>query len=137
MPGSKSMHENAIAGSAPLWQPLCASADLLEKGRALLFDVLEFGRPVRAFAMRYEGRVVAYLNRCAHVPSEMDWQAGEFLDAEREFILCSMHGAAYEPLTGRCAGGPCGRGRLRAIAVEEGEGQVRWRPDREIRAVSR
>jgi hypothetical protein len=36
--------------------------------------------PARAFALRFDGRVVAYLNRCAHVPTEMDWQPGEFLD---------------------------------------------------------
>ena len=50
-------------------QPLCASDDLIEKGRAVLFDVLHFGQPARAFALRFDGRVVAYLNRCAHVPT--------------------------------------------------------------------
>ena len=122
----------AGVGAAPL--PLCASADLDEKGRALVFDVTEYRQPVRAFAMRYEGRVVAYLNRCVHVPTEMDWQPGEFLDSEREFIVCSMHGAHYEPLTGRCAGGPCGRGRLVAVDVQERDGQVWWMPSGDIRA---
>ena len=31
----------------------------------VLFDVLHFGEPARAFALRFDGRVVAYLNRCA------------------------------------------------------------------------
>ena len=114
-------------------QRLCASIELAEKGRALVFDVLQYNQPVRAFALRYEGRVVAYLNRCAHVPTEMDWQPGEFLDSEREFILCSTHGAAYEPLTGRCAGGPCGRGRLAMVEVEERGGEVYWLPSRDLR----
>ena len=35
--------------------PLCASEDLAERGHALGFDVLEHGRPVRAFALRFEG----------------------------------------------------------------------------------
>lgn len=72
---------------------LCAAEALAERGRAVLFDVLEYGRPVRAFALRFDGRVVAYLNRCAHVPVEMDWNPGEFLDADREFIVCAIHGA--------------------------------------------
>lgn len=113
--------------------PLCASGELLDGGRALVFDVLEYGHPMRAFALRFDGRVVAYLNRCAHVPVEMDWQAGEFLDADRQFIVCSIHGAAYEPATGRCAGGPCGRGRLTALTVTERDGQVCWYPSRDIR----
>ena len=113
--------------------PLCASSALEERGGALLFDVLEYGRPVRAFALRFDGRVHAYVNRCAHVPTELDWQPGEFLDAEREFIVCSIHGAHYHPGSGRCAGGPCGRGHLTEIAVSESEGEVRWYPSRDIR----
>jgi len=79
--------------------PLCAGADLAEAGPAHVFDVLLWRRPARAFALRFEGRVVAYMNRCAHVPTEMDWRPGEFLDTERRFIMCSMHGAVYEPTT--------------------------------------
>lgn len=111
---------------------LCAGADLPEKGKALVFDVLLWGQPARAFVLRFEGRVVAYINRCAHVPVEMDWQPGEFLDADRAWILCSIHGAAYDPATGRCAGGPCGRGRLRALQVEERDAQVYWYPCADI-----
>lgn len=113
--------------------PLCASDDLLERGDAVVFDVLHFREPARAFALRFDGRVVAYLNRCLHVPTEMDWQHGKFLDGDREYILCSTHGAAYEPHTGRCAGGPCGRGRLTVIDVEERDGQVYWYPSRDTR----
>lgn len=115
---------------------LCAGAELAERGRAWVWDVLEYGRPLRAFALRFDGRVVAYLNRCAHVPAEMDWQPGEFLDADRRWILCSMHGAAYEPADGRCVGGPCGRGRLTRVAVQERDGQVYWYPSRDIRPVA-
>jgi nitrite reductase/ring-hydroxylating ferredoxin subunit len=112
---------------------LCASAELAEKGRAHVFDVLHYGQPARAFALRYEGRVVAYLNRCLHVPAEMDWQPGEFLDSSKEYILCATHGAAYEPLSGRCAGGPCGRGRLTSIDTVERDGEVYWYPSRDTR----
>ena len=88
----------------PARRHLCAAAQLPEKGQALVFDVLQYREPTRAFALRFEGRVVAYLNRCAHVPAEMDWQPGEFLDSGREFILCSIHGAAYDPLNGPFSG---------------------------------
>lgn len=119
----------------PEAQRLCASAELAERGDAVLFDVLQWGQPARAFALRFDGRVVAYLNRCAHVPTEMDWQPGQFLDSGREFILCAMHGAAYEPATGRCVAGPCARARLMAIAVEERDGEVYWYPSRDTQPV--
>jgi nitrite reductase/ring-hydroxylating ferredoxin subunit len=63
----------------------------------------------------------------------MDWQPGEFLDSSKEYILCSIHGAAYQPQDGRCVGGPCGRGKLTAVRVEERDGQVYWYPSRHIR----
>ncbi|HRH89241.1 MAG TPA: Rieske 2Fe-2S domain-containing protein [Rubrivivax sp.] len=116
-------------------QHLCASGELAERGLALVFDVLQYGQPLRAFALRFEGRVVAYLNRCVHVPTEMDWQHGVFLDGDQRFILCSTHGAAYEPLDGRCVGGPCGRGRLTPVEVREIDGQVYWYPSRDIKPV--
>lgn len=115
---------------------LCSAAELVERGRALVFDVLQYGQPARAFALRFDGRVVAYLNRCVHVPAEMDWQHGEFLDADRRFIVCSIHGATYEPEDGRCVGGPCGRGRLTPLEVEERDMQVYWYPSRDIRPVA-
>ena len=115
---------------------LCASSELLERGVAFVFDVRHYGEPARAFALRFDGRVVAYLNRCLHVPAEMDWQPGEFFDSSKEYILCATHGAAYEPQTGRCAGGPCGRGKLAAIEVAERDGEVYWYPSRDTRPAS-
>lgn len=116
-------------------EPLCAAADLVERGLAYVWDVLQYGQRARAFALRFDGRVVAYLNRCVHVPTEMDWLAGEFLDSERRWIICSIHGAVYEPANGRCVGGPCGRGRLTPIAVQELDGHVYWYPSQDIRPV--
>ena len=110
---------------------LCDGAELVEHGRAHLFEVLHRGEPVRAFALRHGGRVVAYLDRCAHQPREMDWIEGEFLDATRTTIVCSLHAAEYAPADGRCLGGPCGGGRLTALAVEERGDGVYWYPSRD------
>ena len=115
---------------------LCSSDDLQERGPAWVFDVLQYGQPVRAFALRFDGAVVAYLNRCAHVPTEMDWQPGQFLDLDKRYIVCSIHGATYEPADGRCIAGPCERGRLSRVAVAERDGRVYWYPSRDIRPVT-
>ncbi len=114
-------------------QRLCDGDELIERGRAIVFDVLHFREPARAFALRFDGRVVCYLNRCVHVPTELDWQPGEFLDADREFIICSIHGAAYAAASGRCIGGPCGRGGLVVLDVVERDGAVWWLPTRDTR----
>lgn len=104
---------------------LCASTDLIDGGLAVGFDVHFAGQSSRAFAIRYQGVVHAYLNRCSHVPMEMDYQPGRFFDDTGHWLLCATHGAAYQPSTGRCAGGSC-RGGLVKIALSEGEGRVRW-----------
>lgn len=105
--------------------PLCNSRDLAEGGRAVGFDVVYGGQTCRAFAIRFEGRVHAYLNRCTHVAMEMDYQENRFFDDTGQWLLCATHGAAYRPDSGECAGGPC-RGGLVKIALSERDGVVRW-----------
>ena len=117
-------------------QLLCRADELSERGRAVGFDLLLWRQPARGFALRFDGRVVAYVNRCAHVPTEMDWQPGEFLDAGRRYIVCSIHGASYQPSSGRCVDGPCDRGRLLAIDASERDGQVYWYPSRDIASLT-
>ena len=131
------MHEAGVqpavpAGAAPA-ERVCASSDLPEAGNACVWDVLQYGRKARAFVLRMDGQARAYLNRCVHVPTEMDWLPGEFLDSDKRFIICSIHGATYDPHNGQCVGGPCGRGRLTPVAVQEHDGQVYWYPSHDIR----
>ena len=121
--------DTLVANAAPAGPVvLCTSETLTERGPAHVFDLLEFGQPMRGFVLRFDGRVVGYLNRCAHVPAEMDWQPGQFLDDSGRWILCSIHGAAYEPTDGRCVGGPCLGKRLTPLTIEERDGQVCWYP---------
>lgn len=114
--------------TAPQAIPLCASGDLAEGGRAVAFDVVYGGQSCRAFAIRFEGRVHAYLNRCTHVAMEMDYQEGRFFDDTGQWLLCATHGAAYRPDSGECAGGPC-RGGLIRITLSEQGGVVHWHTD--------
>ena len=112
---------------------VCASGDLLDGGLGVRFPVVAFGSDATGFAVRYGGKVYAYLNRCAHVPVELDWFKGEFFESSKLHLMCSTHGAIYVPDTGVCAGGPCRGGKLRPIGVHEVEDGVYWQPDQFIR----
>ena len=103
---------------------ICASDALADSGRGMRFEVEYFGQPAPAFAIRYRGRVHAYLNRCGHIPMELDWQEGVFFDFAGLDLLCSTHGATYDAQSGRCVGGPCNRSPLVKLRVEERGGQV-------------
>lgn len=112
---------------------ICASSALDDGGKGVRFPVTAGGEDSTGFVIRYGDNVYAYLNRCAHVPIELDWNEGEFFESSGLYVMCSTHGALYTPETGRCAGGPCRGGRLRPIAVFEKDEQVFWRPDEYIR----
>lgn len=105
--------------------PLCNAQDLVNSGDAVPFDVVYCGQTSYAFAVRYADQVHAYLNRCSHVPIEMDYQPNRFFDLTGHYLICATHGAMYSPSTGICRGGPC-RGGLVKIAVSEVDGVVHW-----------
>lgn len=109
--------------------PICAADALAERGKGIRFPLTAGGEDGGGFVVRYDGVARAYLNRCAHVPIELDWNEGEFFDSSGLYLMCSTHGAVYLPESGRCAGGPCRGGRLRPITVVEKDGMVFWETD--------
>ncbi|HCE10727.1 MAG TPA: Rieske (2Fe-2S) protein [Oxalobacteraceae bacterium] len=108
---------------------VCASSALQEGGKGVRFPVTAGGHDTTGFVVRYQGVARAYLNRCAHVPIELDWAEGEFFESSGLYLMCATHGALYAPESGHCLGGPCRGGRLRPIGVIEEDGRIFWRPD--------
>jgi nitrite reductase/ring-hydroxylating ferredoxin subunit len=112
---------------------ICDSADIAEGGKGVRFPVTASGEDCTAFVVRYAERPRAYLNRCAHVPMELDWNHGEFFESSGLYLMCATHGALYEPDTGKCAGGPCRGGKLQPIAVVERDNKIYWEPNDIVR----
>ena len=103
---------------------ICASGALEDSGKAVRFEIEYFGEPAPAFVLRFEGRVYGYLNRCGHMPMELDWREGEVFDSGGRDLICSTHGATYAAASGKCLGGPCSGTPLVALRVEERDGKV-------------
>lgn len=98
---------------------ICGSDELEAGGKGVRFEVSRDGQLTPAFVIRFAGQVHGYLNRCGHVPVELDFQPGEFFDTGRLYLICATHGALYDPATGACVGGRCsGRGLVRLDVVE-------------------
>lgn len=104
--------------------PICPSECLVNGGKGFRFQITRHGREEPAFLIRFNGVVRGYLNRCAHVPAELDWVPGAFFDSDGRYLICSVHGALYSPESGRCVGGRCNGKGLEPVSVEEREGQV-------------
>ena len=103
---------------------ICYADELTDGGTGVRFEVQRRGERLSAFVVRYQGKVRAYLNRCAHRGVELDWEPGIFFDSAGELLVCSTHGALYEPLTGKCVAGPCRGAHLEPLPVIESGEQV-------------
>jgi len=77
------------------------------------------------FAIRRGGRVHVYVNSCPHIGLPLDPAPHRFLDAKRQHIVCSAHGARFRIEDGECFSGPCYGESLEGVAVRiDAEGQV-------------
>ena len=118
--------------------PICLAALLTDGGDGFRFqvrasDIAErvggvdhrVDETLPAFLIRHDGVVHAYLNRCAHVAMELDWQPGKFFTQDQTALICASHDAQYLPDTGECISGPCPRGAtLIKLHVEEKGGHI-------------
>ncbi|KPW20406.1 Rieske 2Fe-2S family protein [Pseudomonas cannabina pv. alisalensis] len=70
-------------------------------------------------AVRRQGEVFVYRNRCPHRGIRLEWQADQFLDSSASLIQCATHGALFLIENGECVAGPCEGQSLTAISCRE------------------
>lgn len=75
-------------------------------------------------AVRFDGVVHVYHNRCPHLGVELNWQENKFLDFDGAMIQCFTHGALFTIESGECVAGPCVGEALQRVTVEEREGEL-------------
>jgi len=71
--------------------------------------------------VRQGANVSAFLNVCPHVGRRLEWSHGQFL-IDQVRLVCAVHGASFERMTGVCVAGPCRGSALRKVAVVERDG---------------
>lgn len=94
----------------------CTATDL-PPGRTLKFRLECGGRRVNGFLVNHEGELRAWVNRCPHVGTPLDLWPNEFYTDDGRDLICSTHGAIFEPLTGHCTIGPCAGDALRPLPL--------------------
>ena len=57
--------------------------DAVAPGKTAKFVLTRDGRELEAFVLNHDGRLVAYVNRCCHIPMTMDWVENQFLSDGR------------------------------------------------------
>ena len=97
----------------------------LSAGSPVKFTFLKSGRRAEGFVFRFKGRLLAYENRCMHLPLTLDYGDNRFFTEAGTQLICKTHNALYEPETGLCVGGPCVGAGLNVLEVES-DGSVVW-----------
>lgn len=100
------------------------SDELVDGGKGVRFPLPAYGPHVSGFVVRFKGVPYAYVNQCAHVSVELDWNEGEFFTAQQDYLICSTHGAHYRPDNGFCVLGPCKGKSLKPLPLIEQNGQI-------------
>lgn len=82
------------------------------------------GSRIGVMVIRQGDDVFVYENNCPHIGAPLDFEPGEFLDLDREFIICSTHGALFQINDGYCVSGPCMGDHLTPIKAQVRDGEV-------------
>lgn len=109
---------------------ICALHELTDPD-AREFSVGEGEWPLRGFVVRYRNAVRAYVNSCPHARMPLNFKPDEFFAPHVRLLQCTVHGALFEPDTGRCVAGPCVGQRLRMLSIDIVDGYIylRSHPD--------
>ena len=98
--------------------------DELPPGTTRKFSFERNGRSVPAFVANFQGRFVAYVNKCVHLPISIDLDDNDFFTCDGNFFVCKTHGSVYDPAAGQCIGGP-GQGKaLEQLPVTIEDGRI-------------
>ena len=112
-------------------QVICDRADLVESvggGKAVRFMMQrgtqnsknsQNSQKLPCFVVAFGGEIYAYVNKCPHRYTELDWLPGEVFDDEGLYLVCATHGAVFEVNSGLCADGPCKGLSLDRVQVRE------------------
>jgi nitrite reductase/ring-hydroxylating ferredoxin subunit len=79
---------------------------------------------VDAFLINHRGEFHAYVNRCRHMTTPLDFVRYQFFTEDGQHLVCMTHGAVYEPDTGLCVEGPCKGLSLYPLPVKVDRGEV-------------
>src|SRR3989442_9315416 len=94
----------------------CAAASV-PPGRTATFRLECGGRPVRGVVVNFHGGHHPSLNLCAHDRKPPHPWPHAFFSPDGQALVCSTHGAIFEPDTGFCTAGPCAGDRLTRLPL--------------------
>lgn len=102
---------------------LCAVSDIPDDD-SRGFTVSKGEDDLQLFGVKKDGVIAVFVNSCPHLGIPMNMDPDGFLDVEKNFIMCSTHGALFQMDTGECVHGPCLGKNLTPVPYEIREEEV-------------
>ena len=105
---------------------IIARAEEMSPGSVKKFWLICQKVRIDGFLINYQGNYHAYINKCRHMTTPLDFVRFQFLTDDGRHLICLTHGAIYEPNTGLCVDGPCkGLSLIRLpVLVDQGDVMV-------------
>ncbi|MFQ5682473.1 MAG: Rieske (2Fe-2S) protein [Candidatus Binatia bacterium] len=101
-----------------------ARAEEMQPGSVKKFWLICGKHRVDGFLINDQGKFHAYMNRCRHMTTPLDFVRYQFFTEDRRHLICLTHGALYEPRSGLCVEGPCKGLSLYRLPVLVDQGEV-------------
>jgi len=101
-----------------------ANVDEMAAGSVKKFWLICQQYRVDGFLINDHGSFHAYVNRCRHMQTPLDFIRDQFLGEDGRHLMCYTHGALYEFATGLCIAGPCKGESLYRLPVRVEGGEV-------------
>ncbi|MEP4379382.1 MAG: Rieske (2Fe-2S) protein [Alphaproteobacteria bacterium] len=102
---------------------ICAADDIPEmEARGFVGRIDGMQRNI--FAVRRDGALHLYLNKCPHAGALLDHIQGQFFTPDGSHLRCGMHGAIFRIESGECIDGPCQGANLTRLAFVERDNEI-------------
>lgn len=114
-----------------------AKIDELEPGSVKKFWLICQKYRIDAFLVNDQGQFHAYVNRCRHMATPLDFIREQFLSEDGRYLMCYTHGALYEFANGVCVEGPCKGEALYRLPVRvDGDEVLVGCPEGDLKALA-
>ena len=102
---------------------LCRAEDLTPNG-AKGMVLGEGADRLDVLVVAKDGKHHAYINSCPHQFIPLEIFPDHFFSEDKKHLICSGHGALFEPDTGLCVDGPCEDEFLDRLEIVEKDGGI-------------
>lgn len=97
------MQENWLDyANAPEQGAIICPARLVEENAALCLNIKSPTGDFPVIILRKEGAFYGFVNACPHQYLPLNYRAGNIISSDKRRLLCSVHGAAFDIITGSC-----------------------------------